>query len=80
MRYAIGPVYSYYWMTLNIDIVCVQETWYTKQDLEQLNNLHPAYHGTGAATIDNSRLFISRSPREGCPSYGGSNLTGSLTH
>ena len=35
------------------DIVCVQETWYTKQDLEQLNSLHPAYHGTGVATIDN---------------------------
>ena len=35
------------------DIVCVQETWYSKQDLEQLNSLHPAYHGTGVATIDN---------------------------
>ena len=60
------------------DIICVQERWHTKQDLEQLNNLHPAYHGTGAATIDNIDCLYHGHPREGCPSYRGSNLTGSL--
>ena len=50
---------------------------YTKQDLEQLNSLHPAYHGTGVATIDNRDCLYHGHPRDGCPSYGGSNLTGS---
>lgn len=34
------------------DILCVQETWYTKQDLKLLNSLHCDFHGTGSATID----------------------------
>ena len=25
------------------DIVCMQETWYSKQDLDILNNLHPNF-------------------------------------
>ena len=47
------------------DIVCVQETWYTKQDLEQLNSLHPAYHGTGVATIDNRDCLYHGHPPGG---------------
>ena len=35
------------------DIICLQETWYTKQDLAHLNTFHPHFHGTGVATIDN---------------------------
>ena len=35
------------------DIICMQETWFTKQDLANLNALHPGVHGTGIATVDN---------------------------
>ena len=34
------------------DIVCMQETWYSKQDLDILNNLHPNFSGTGVSTTD----------------------------
>ena len=33
--------------------VCFQETFYTKQDLPFLNNLHSDFHGTGVTTTDN---------------------------
>ena len=36
----------------DIDIVCLQETWFSKQDLGSLNMLHSNCHGPGAATID----------------------------
>ena len=32
------------------DIVCMQDTWYSKQDLDILNNLHPNFSGTGVST------------------------------
>ena len=34
------------------DIIWLQETWFSKQDLEVLSSLHPEFHGTGVATID----------------------------
>ena len=34
------------------DIVCLQETWLTKQDLGELNSLNPCFHGTGEAKVD----------------------------
>ena len=34
-------------------IICMQETWFTKQDFANLNALHPGFHGTGVATVDN---------------------------
>ena len=49
----------------NNDIICVQETWYTKQDLDHLNNLHSSFHGTGAATIDNRDKFFHGHPPGG---------------
>ena len=36
----------------DIDIVCLQETWFSKQDLGSLNTLHADIHGTEAATVD----------------------------
>ena len=36
----------------DIDIVCLQETWFSIQDLGYLNMLHSDFHGTGAATVD----------------------------
>ena len=38
----------------NFDIVCLQETWFTKQDLAILNNLHPDFDGIGQSTVDNT--------------------------
>ena len=34
------------------DIVCFQETFYTKQDLPFLNCISPNFHGVGTATVD----------------------------
>ena len=36
----------------DVDIVCLQETWLSKQDLNCLNTLHVDFHGVGAATVD----------------------------
>ena len=36
----------------DIDIVCLQESWCSKQDLGSLHTLHADFHGTGAATVD----------------------------
>ena len=45
------------------DIMCVQETWLSKQDLEKLNTLHPMFHGVGESTTDLSeRLAHGRIP------------------
>ena len=46
-----------------IDILCLQETWLAKQDLNGINNLHPHYHGIGESTTDlNNRLVQGRIP------------------
>lgn len=36
------------------DIVCLQETWYSKQDLATLHTLHKTFHGIGAVTVDDT--------------------------
>ena len=33
-----------------VDIICLQETWFGKQDC--LNTLHTDFHGCGVATVD----------------------------
>ena len=33
-------------------IVCLQETWYSKQDLDCINGLYENFHGFGTSTID----------------------------
>ena len=38
------------------DIVCMRETWYSKQDLDILNNLHPNFSGTGVSTIPTTTM------------------------
>ena len=35
-------------------VVALQETWYSKQTLQNLNSLHRDFIGTGVATIDES--------------------------
>ena len=41
------------------DILCIQETWYTKQDLGGLNGLHSDFHGHGISTVDTRDGLIS---------------------
>ena len=42
----------------DIDIVCLQETWFSKQDIGSLNTLH-----SGAATVDyRNRLCRGHNP------------------
>ena len=44
-------------------ILCFQETWYSKQDLAVLNNLHPEFHGIGQSTVNNTTgLFHGHAP------------------
>ncbi len=40
------------------DILCLQETFLSKQDLSQLSSLHPDFHGAGEATTDLSRGMV----------------------
>ena len=43
------------------DIVCLQETWMAKQDLDKLNTLHKNFHGAGESTTDlNMRIVHGR--------------------
>ena len=42
----------------NNHIVALQETWYSKQNLNIINSLHPLFEGTGAAKIDESKDII----------------------
>ena len=47
----------------DIDIVCLQETWFSKQDLGSLNTLDSDGHDTGAATVDyRDRLCRGHNP------------------
>ena len=47
------------------DVICLQETWYTKQDLQHLNDIHPDFHGTGVSTIDSRDGLIHGHPPGG---------------
>lgn len=45
------------------DILCLQETWLAKQDLDKLNSLHTNFHGAGESTTDlSTRLVRGRIP------------------
>ena len=56
------------------DIVCMQETWYSKQDLDILNNLHPNFSGTGVSTTDyQDGLVRGHPPGGGLLFSGGKN-------
>ena len=45
--------------------LCLQETWYCKQDLAKLNTIHKDFHGTGVATIDHGDQLYSGHPNGG---------------
>ena len=40
------------------EVLCLQETWLAKQDLDKLNNLHPDFHGAGESTTDLSSRIV----------------------
>lgn len=45
------------------DVLCIQETFLAKQDLDRLNGLHKDFHGAGESTTDlNSKLIKGRIP------------------
>ena len=40
------------------DVLCIQESWLAKQDLDKLNSLHPNFHGAGESTTDLSTSIV----------------------
>ena len=40
------------------DILCLQETWLPKQDLDKLNVLNKDFHGAGESTTDLSTKIV----------------------
>uniref|UniRef100_A0A3P9KQQ7 Reverse transcriptase domain-containing protein n=1 Tax=Oryzias latipes TaxID=8090 RepID=A0A3P9KQQ7_ORYLA len=45
------------------DVLCLQETWLAKQDLDNLNSLHVDFHGAGESTTDlSTRIVRGRIP------------------
>ena len=49
----------------NCDICCVQETWYSRQDLASLNSLHGEFNGYGVATTDYRDGLVAGHPPGG---------------
>lgn len=47
------------------DILCVQEMFLAKQDLERLNSIHRDFHGAGESTLDLSAKVVQGSIPEG---------------
>ncbi len=40
------------------DIMCLQETWLAKQDLDRLNTLNKDFYGAGESTMDLSTKIV----------------------
>ena len=47
------------------DIVCLQETWYAKQNLAGINNLYEGFHGIGVAPTDYADGIVQGHPKGG---------------
>ena len=47
------------------DIICFQETFYSKQDLSYLNSLHGEFQGVGVSTTDTRDKILSSHPPGG---------------
>ena len=47
------------------DIICLQETWYSKQDLQNLNNLVDDFYATGCSTTDYKENIVYGHPMGG---------------
>ncbi|XP_048126381.1 tumor necrosis factor receptor superfamily member 6 isoform X5 [Alosa alosa] len=46
------------------DVLCIQESWLAKQDLDKLNDLHPDFHGAGESTTDLSTKIVKANLEE----------------
>ena len=57
INYTLDLLLRKFLMTRKL-ILCFQETWYSKQDLAVLNNLHPEFHGIGQSTVDNTTGLV----------------------
>ena len=44
------------------DIICLQETFYSKEDLSSLNSLHSELQGIGVSTTDTREKLLSSHP------------------
>ena len=53
----------------NSDIVCLQETWYTKQDLEISNTIMPSFVSVGVAKVDLAKCLLSGRPSGGVTTF-----------
>ena len=80
-RHSLQLLFNYY----DNDIICLQETWYTKHDLARLNTFHPHFHSrpTEVATIDNRDIiyiyhYIMVTLMGVCPYCGERSMIGSL--
>ena len=49
----------------SVDFICLQETFYTKQDLSLLNNIHSDFHAIGESTTDARSGLITGHPPGG---------------
>ena len=47
------------------EIICLQETWFAKQDLKYINNLNKPFQGVGVSTTDYSNGIIHGHPPGG---------------
>ena len=47
------------------EIICLQETWFAKQDLKHINNLNKRFQGVGVSTTDYSGGIIHGHPPGG---------------
>ena len=52
-------------LLIDHQILCLQETWLTKQDLACLNIIHPNFHGVGEATVSENDSLQRRHPPGG---------------
>ena len=61
------------------DIVCLQETWYSCQDLACLNELHQEYHGCGVSTVDLGSGLVTGHPAGGAAILWKKDIEGCIT-
>ena len=59
------PTVSLLLQDIENDIICFQETFYSKQDLSCLNTLHSEFQGIGTSTTDARDKVISGHPPGG---------------
>ena len=72
-KLGLKPTISNLLNDVNGDIICLQETFLSKQDLSCLNVIHKDFQGVGASSTDTREKLISGHP------YGGVAMMYKLT-